>query len=109
MTKERKEMIKAFKRYYLSDDVKYYTGDTELEAVRNCLFMFKRIKNGEDIQKAVEDVYVNGSNRRGDISNRISRRAAETYTATHTIYNYLKKAEEIYKKEIEILSGAEII
>lgn len=108
MTKERREMIKAFKLYYASDDMKRNADNKELTAVRNCLFMFKRIKNGADIQKAVEDVYINSSNRRGDISNRISRRAAETYTATHTIYNYLKKAEEIYKKEMEILSGAEI-
>ncbi len=104
MTTKRKDMIQAFKLYYSKDKSAAAVNSKEYKAVQNCLFMFKRIKNGAEIQNAVESVYIKGGKRRGDISNKVHRHAAETYTATHTIYNYLKKAEETYKKEMEILS-----
>lgn len=106
MTTNRANMINAFRSYY-SKDKSVTINAKEHKAVENCLFMFKRVKNGKEIQNAVEAVYIKSNKRRGDISNKVHRHAAETYTATHTIYNYLKKAEEIYTKEIEILTGAE--
>lgn len=105
MTDKRKDMISAFKLYYSINKGKGSTmTDKEIKAVENCLFLFKRIKNGVDILKAVEDIYIKSNKSGGNVASRVRRLAAETYTSERIIYRYLQKATEIYTKEIELLS-----
>lgn len=105
MTEARKSMINAFKLYYSGNNSDNNTvTDKELEAVKNCLFLLKRIKNGADILKAVEDVYIKADARGGNVLSRVRRLALELYTSDKQIYRYLKKAENMYIRELEMIS-----
>lgn len=103
MTAQRKDMIQAFKLYYSKDKNAAAINNKEYKAIKNCLFMFKRVKNGADILKAVTDVYIKADSG-GKTSERVQGVAAEMFVTDKTVYRLLHKAEEIYTKEIEILS-----
>ncbi len=103
MTAQRKDMIQAFKLYYSKDKNTAVVNSKEYKAVENCLFMLKRVKNGADILKAVIEVYIKADSG-GKISERVQSVAAEMFVTDKTVYRLLHKAEEIYTKEIEILS-----
>lgn len=103
MTTQRKDMIKAFKLYYSNDKSATVVNSKEYKAVENCLFIFKRVKNGADILKAFTDVYIKADSG-GKTSERVQSVAAEMFVTDETVYRLLHKAEEIYAKEIELLS-----
>ena len=103
MTTKRKDMIRAFKMYYSKDKNAAVIDSKEHKAVENCLFMFKRVKNGTDILNAVMEVYINVGGG-GKTSERVQCVAAEMFVSDKTVYRFLQKAEEIYIKELELLS-----
>lgn len=95
-------MIQAFKQY--DTDSGGNISAKELEAVQNCLFLFKRIKNGADILDVLNFVYINAKTyRRNEITQRVKYIAAEKHISEGTAYNYLKQAEKIFTRELEII------